>query len=137
MGADKHKKAPTRLDTHKTQRLDRRSQLKLDKAKQRTEKRAKLQQKLEREDEMYEHEQDGQGFFQVPAEVRAANQVRLDAEDEKLLAALGTVSLGRAAPASQASLGGMIAELDKNIEERTREFREVGTRGSRRIAERP
>lgn len=128
MGADKRKKPPTRLDTHKTQRLDRRAQAKQDKAKLRTERRAKLQAKLEREDEMYEHEQDPQGFFRVPAEVHQADQVRLDAEDEQLLAKLGAVSLGQASAASRASLGGLIAELDKNIEERTREFREVGTR---------
>ena len=128
MGADKRKKPPTRLGTHKTQRLDRRAQAKLDKAKLRSDRRAKLQAKLEREDEMYEHEQDPQGFFRVPAEVHKDHQVRLDAEDEQLLAKLGAVSLGQASAASRASLGGLIAELEKNIEERTREFREVGSR---------
>lgn len=73
MGVDKGKKlSQSKLKTHslnKGQKVDKQTRIKQDKERKRNEKKAKHRQKFTDEDEMYNHEQDEEGYFKVPNDV--------------------------------------------------------------------
>ena len=76
MGVEKGKKLPTRLNKHNKNRLDKHSNKvkkggpKGGEGKKRKEKEPNNRKKLEKEDDMFDHEQDTNGFFKVPKDVR-------------------------------------------------------------------
>lgn len=55
-------------------------------------------------------------------------QVKLDAEDERILESLGALNLrpGKGKHSQEASYNQMVSELDKKIEEKTAQVKEIG-----------
>jgi hypothetical protein len=117
---EKRKKLPSKLKSHEPKRVHKQERIRQDKQKKRLEKKSKQRTKIENEEELNPHEQDDQGFYKVPTDLK------LDMDDERILNEIGALNLGVNSSKTQSMVSNMINDLDKEIESKTKEYHDVG-----------
>lgn len=131
MGVEKKQRLPDKSKGRVTQRRpDKRSRIQNERAEVRKQKQLGRKEQLEKEEAFNKYEEDNEGFFKLPSQVSVSDlEIKLDAEDEKILESLGALNLrpGKGKHQQEASYNQMVSELDKKIEQKTAQVKELGT----------